>query len=61
MLPHGIDVLRKMDFFAVSLRKRAFLDAAPQVAMYVLPVSSSVFDPDSLLDTMSIDRILFII
>jgi hypothetical protein len=30
---HGIDVLGKIDFFAVGNRKNAFLVAAPQVAM----------------------------
>lgn len=37
VLPHGIDVLRKIDFFTVSIRKKAFLEAAPLVAEYVLP------------------------
>ncbi|KAF8158379.1 TBCD protein [Crassisporium funariophilum] len=32
LFPHGIDVLGKMDFYAVSIRKNAFLVAAPQVA-----------------------------
>lgn len=32
IFPHGIDVLRKIDFFTISVRKRAFLEAAPQVA-----------------------------
>ncbi|TFK74799.1 TBCD protein [Pluteus cervinus] len=32
LFPHGIDVLRKTDFYAVSIRKNAFLIAAPQVA-----------------------------
>ncbi|KAH8825282.1 TBCD protein [Flagelloscypha sp. PMI_526] len=30
--PHGIDVLRKTDFYAVSIRRNSFLVAAPQVA-----------------------------
>jgi hypothetical protein len=30
---HGIDVLGKIDFFAVGNRRNAFLVAAPQVAM----------------------------
>ncbi|KAJ7288359.1 TBCD protein [Mycena rebaudengoi] len=32
LFPHGIDVLRKTDFYAVSVRRNAFLVAAPQVA-----------------------------
>ena len=32
LFPHGIDVLGKTDFYAVSLRRNAFLVAAPQVA-----------------------------
>ncbi|PPR01746.1 hypothetical protein CVT24_001566 [Panaeolus cyanescens] len=32
LLPHGIDVLGKTDFYAVSIQKNAFLTAAPQVA-----------------------------
>lgn len=32
LFPHGIDVLGKTDFYAVSVRKNAFLVAAPQVA-----------------------------
>ncbi|KAJ7069814.1 TBCD protein [Mycena amicta] len=32
LFPHGIDVLRKTDFYAVSIRRNAFLVAAPQVA-----------------------------
>ncbi|KAF8955289.1 TBCD protein [Flammula alnicola] len=32
LFPHGIDVLAKTDFYAVSIRKNAFLVAAPQVA-----------------------------
>ncbi|KAF8895385.1 ARM repeat-containing protein [Infundibulicybe gibba] len=32
LFPHGIDVLRKTDFYAVSIRKHAFLTAATQVA-----------------------------
>lgn len=36
LFPHGIDVLRKTDFYAVSIRKNSFLVAAPQVAEYVL-------------------------
>ncbi len=34
---HGIDVLRKIDFFTISVRKRSFLDAAPAVAQSVEP------------------------
>ena len=32
LFPHGIDVLRKTDFYGVSVRKHAFIVAAPQVA-----------------------------
>jgi hypothetical protein len=32
LFPHGIDVLRKTDFYAVSVRRNSFLVAAPQVA-----------------------------
>ena len=32
LFPHGIDVLRKIDFFAVSGRRDAFLTSAPHVA-----------------------------
>ncbi|KIY45609.1 ARM repeat-containing protein [Fistulina hepatica ATCC 64428] len=32
LFPHGIDVLRKTDFYAVSIRRNAFLFAAAQVA-----------------------------
>ncbi|KAI9443203.1 TBCD protein [Lactarius indigo] len=32
VFPHGIDVLGKIDFFAVGIRRNAFLIAAPQVA-----------------------------
>ncbi|KAI0251997.1 TBCD protein [Lactifluus subvellereus] len=32
IFPHGIDVLGKIDFFAVGVRRNAFLVAAPQVA-----------------------------
>jgi tubulin-specific chaperone D len=32
LFPHGIDVLGKTDFYAVSIRRNAFLVAAPQVA-----------------------------
>ncbi|KAF8513769.1 TBCD protein [Gautieria morchelliformis] len=35
VFPHGIDVIRKTDFFAVGNRKNAFLVAAPQVAEHV--------------------------
>ncbi|GAA5945250.1 hypothetical protein JCM1841_001512 [Sporobolomyces salmonicolor] len=34
VFPHGIDVLRKIDFFTVSIRHRAFLEAAPSVARH---------------------------
>ncbi|KAG9121768.1 hypothetical protein FRC07_002140, partial [Ceratobasidium sp. 392] len=33
-IPHGIDVLRATDFYAVSIRRNAFLVAAPQVAAF---------------------------
>ncbi|KAF8917124.1 ARM repeat-containing protein [Mucidula mucida] len=32
LFPHGIDVLRKTDFYSVSVRRNAYLVAAPQVA-----------------------------
>ncbi|GJE97138.1 tubulin folding cofactor D C terminal domain-containing protein [Phanerochaete sordida] len=32
LFPHGIDVLRKTDFYAVGTRRNAFLIAAPEVA-----------------------------
>lgn len=35
VFPHGIDVLRTIDFLTVSVRKRAFLEAAPAVAKCV--------------------------
>ncbi|KAF8194167.1 TBCD protein, partial [Pholiota molesta] len=35
LFPHGIDVLGKTDFYAVSIRKNAFLVAAPQVAEHI--------------------------
>ncbi|GAA5841004.1 hypothetical protein JCM5353_004871 [Sporobolomyces roseus] len=34
VFPHGIDVLRKIDFFTVSVRHRAYLSAAPSVALH---------------------------
>ncbi|KAJ8691519.1 hypothetical protein PTI98_011083 [Pleurotus ostreatus] len=33
-IPHGIDVLRETDFYAVSTRRTAFLTAAPAVALF---------------------------
>ncbi|QRW20268.1 tubulin folding cofactor D [Rhizoctonia solani] len=33
-IPHGIDILRATDFYAVSIRRNAFLVATPQVATY---------------------------
>ncbi|CAE6461319.1 unnamed protein product [Rhizoctonia solani] len=33
-IPHGIDVVRATDFYAVSIRRNAFLVAAPQVAVF---------------------------
>ncbi|RDB18014.1 Tubulin-specific chaperone D [Hypsizygus marmoreus] len=35
LFPHGIDVLGKTDFYAVSIRRNAFLTAAPQVAVHL--------------------------
>ena len=32
LFPHGIDVLRKTDFYAVGVRRNAFVVAAPEVA-----------------------------
>lgn len=34
LFAHGIDVIRKTDFFAVSVRRNAFLECAPQVAVH---------------------------
>lgn len=34
LFAHGIDVIRKTDFFAVSVRRNAFLQCAPQVAVH---------------------------
>ncbi|KAJ2930914.1 hypothetical protein H1R20_g6182, partial [Candolleomyces eurysporus] len=34
LFPHGIDVLAKTDFYSVSIRKNAFLVAAPGVAQH---------------------------
>ena len=47
LFPHGIDVLGRTDFYAVSVRRNAFLTAAPQVAKYVfiLLASSTLADP----------------
>ncbi|KAG8743529.1 hypothetical protein FRC10_011920 [Ceratobasidium sp. 414] len=33
-IPHGIDVVRATDFYAVSIRRNAFLVAAPQTAVF---------------------------
>ncbi|ORY81205.1 armadillo-type protein, partial [Leucosporidium creatinivorum] len=56
IFPHGIDVLRKIDFFTISVRKRAFLEAAPLVAEHpeyrssliehILDVGLTHYDPD---------------
>lgn len=35
LFPHGIDILRKTDFYAVGTRRHAFLVAGPEVAEYV--------------------------
>ncbi|EKM79449.1 hypothetical protein AGABI1DRAFT_120846 [Agaricus bisporus var. burnettii JB137-S8] len=35
LFPHGIDVLRKTDFYAISSRQHAFIVAAPQVAEHL--------------------------
>ncbi|KAJ3937144.1 MAG: TBCD protein [Lentinula lateritia] len=35
LFPHGIDVLRKTDFYAVGIRRNSFLLAAPQVAEHI--------------------------
>ncbi|KAJ6508836.1 TBCD protein [Mycena sanguinolenta] len=43
LFAHGIDVLRKTDFYAVSVRRNAFLVAAPQVAEHV-EYRTSLFD-----------------
>ncbi|KAK0550607.1 hypothetical protein OC845_002561 [Tilletia horrida] len=34
-IPHGIDVLRKTDFYAVGIRRNAFVNCASEVAMQV--------------------------
>ncbi|GAA6037600.1 hypothetical protein JCM8097_006134 [Rhodosporidiobolus ruineniae] len=34
IFPHGIPVLRQIDFFTVSVRHRAYMEAAPSVASY---------------------------
>lgn len=47
LFPHGIDVLGKTDFYAVSVRRNAFLTAAPQVAKYVFIILPSSSAPDS--------------
>ncbi|OJA17158.1 hypothetical protein AZE42_00195 [Rhizopogon vesiculosus] len=43
LFPHGINVLRKTDFYAVSVRRNAFTVAAPQVAEH-LEYRSSLID-----------------
>ncbi|EMD39955.1 hypothetical protein CERSUDRAFT_45983 [Gelatoporia subvermispora B] len=35
LFPHGIDVLRKTDFYAVGIRRNAYLVAAPEVAEHL--------------------------
>ncbi|KAG8910157.1 hypothetical protein FRC01_006494, partial [Tulasnella sp. 417] len=55
LFPHGIDIIRKTDFFAVSARRSAFTLAAPQVAeheeyrdfliSHLLTVSLKHWDP----------------
>ncbi|KIJ62569.1 hypothetical protein HYDPIDRAFT_157330 [Hydnomerulius pinastri MD-312] len=35
LFAHGIDVLRKTDFYSVSIRRNAFTTAAPQVAEHI--------------------------
>ncbi|KAF9241181.1 tubulin folding cofactor D C terminal-domain-containing protein [Melanogaster broomeanus] len=35
LFAHGIDVLRKTDFYSVSIRRNAFVTAAPQVAEHI--------------------------
>ncbi|KDQ25817.1 hypothetical protein PLEOSDRAFT_31767 [Pleurotus ostreatus PC15] len=42
-IPHGIDVLRETDFYAVSTRRTAFLTAAPAVALFEV-YRESLFD-----------------
>ncbi|GAA6060441.1 hypothetical protein JCM10212_000034 [Sporobolomyces blumeae] len=56
VFPHGIDVLRKIDFFTVSVRPRAYLSAAPCVAEHeeyrpsiiehLVSVGVSHYDPE---------------
>lgn len=55
LFPHGIDVLRKTDFYAVGVRRNAYLVAAPEVAEHpiyrtslidhILSVSLRHWDP----------------
>jgi len=55
MFPHGIDVLRKTDFYSVSVRRNAFLIAAPQVAEWVVVVTLSLHLTDCReIDTLNI-------
>ncbi|KAI5122803.1 hypothetical protein M0805_000146 [Coniferiporia weirii] len=47
LFPHGIAVLGKTDFYSVSIRRNAFLIAAPQVAMYdkyIQPILYHLFE-----------------
>jgi len=45
LFPHGIDVLRKTDFYAISGRRNAFLIAAPQVAELVCVTPATIPHP----------------
>ncbi|KAG6814258.1 hypothetical protein H0H92_015373 [Tricholoma furcatifolium] len=50
LFAHGIDILGKADFYAVSIRRNAFLIAAPQVAQvfllnHILDVTLRHWDP----------------
>ncbi|KDN39687.1 hypothetical protein K437DRAFT_8890 [Tilletiaria anomala UBC 951] len=36
IFPHGLEVIRKADFFAVGVRKQSFLDVLPAIAEHVI-------------------------
>ncbi|KAL8277086.1 hypothetical protein RQP46_010514 [Phenoliferia psychrophenolica] len=69
VFPHGIDLLRKIDFFTVGAKKRAFLDAAPVVAeheeyrvplvRHLIEVTLAHYDPEiRTLGAGALERIL---
>jgi len=53
LFPHGIDVLRKTDFYAISGRQKPFLIAAPQVAELVCVIPATI--PHPLIDILNTD------